>query len=308
MSEMLLNDARIEDSIEKQIKYKSEEVEVPEKKIKLKVCFIVTPIGPEGSEIRRATDGVIDSVLEPILLEFNYICKVAHRVNGQGLITSEVINDIVESDLVIANLTGLNPNVMYELALRHCTDKPIIHICDKNTILPFDIKDQRMIMYKNDMYGAVELKNILKNEIKEIEKNYKQNSNIITFTRKQKILIDSIENKDESHALQIILDAINQKIDRGTKVIRKLTVPEICIKYNILDTKNTYWYYIIDEGNKFDGDKFIFESMKLYPERNLSFVNLDKEGVIYLSAIISIEDRLKIDKIALKNGYCLAGR
>lgn len=125
---------------------------------KTKTCFIVTPIGADDSEIRRAVDGVIDAVIEPVLNSFNFGYTVAHRMVDAGSITKQVISELIESDLVICNLTNLNPNVMYELAVRHAVRKPVVCIALKGTKIPFDIQDDRVIFYENDMQGAMELR------------------------------------------------------------------------------------------------------------------------------------------------------
>lgn len=93
------------------------------------------------------------------------------------MINTQIINRIIEDDLVIANLTGNNPNVMYELCLRHVVAKPIIHICEKDTNLPFDIKDSRTIFYANDMLGVDELKHKMSAfmDVISYDKEYKDN-------------------------------------------------------------------------------------------------------------------------------------
>ena len=83
------------------------------------ICFIITPIGEEGSVIRKKTDGLIDNVLEPICNELNMEAIPAHKIDKLGSITNQVVQNVLDSKMVIANLTGLNPNVMYELAIRH---------------------------------------------------------------------------------------------------------------------------------------------------------------------------------------------
>lgn len=152
---LLSNSESLQKSVSEDLQVENKEIE---NKDKQKICFIITPIGEVNTSIRRHIEGVIDSVIVPVLEQKEYEVKVAHREHGQGLITENIINCICDADIVIANLTNLNPNVMFEVALRYCTDKPIIHICEESTILPFDIKDQRTIFYKNDMLGVKELK------------------------------------------------------------------------------------------------------------------------------------------------------
>lgn len=134
-----------------------------------KTCFIITPIGANGSPIRRKIDGVIEEVIEPVLSKLGYEVIVSHKISESGSMTNAIIKGVYESDLVIANLTGNNPNVMYEVALRHASAKPIIHITENITELPFDINDQRTIQYTDDMAGACQLKEDLKRMIQHIK-------------------------------------------------------------------------------------------------------------------------------------------
>ncbi|MEU8033019.1 hypothetical protein AB0C13_31035, partial [Streptomyces sp. NPDC049099] len=64
-----------------------------------------------------------------------------------GDINEQICRHVIESDLVIADVSGGNPNVMYELGLRHITGKPTIHIGEAGQ-LPFDIASIRTIRYQ----------------------------------------------------------------------------------------------------------------------------------------------------------------
>ena len=122
----------------------------------MKKCFIITPIGDDNSEIRRHIDGVIDLAIRPALEEYDIL--VAHRICEIGSITKQIIREMCTSDLIIANLSEKNPNVMYELAVCHCMQKPVIQIMEKtDDSLPFDIIEQRTIQYQNDPLGMKEL-------------------------------------------------------------------------------------------------------------------------------------------------------
>jgi hypothetical protein len=54
------------------------------------------------------------------------------------MIGDRVISDIINAELVVADLTELNQNAFYELGIRHSTEKPTIHVARAETTLPFD--------------------------------------------------------------------------------------------------------------------------------------------------------------------------
>lgn len=145
--------------MEKEVK-----TEISESQVK-DICFIITPIGDEGSVIRKKTDGLIDNVLEPVCNELNMEAIPAHKIDKLGSITNQVVQSVLDSKMVIANLTGLNPNVMYELAIRHAIKKPVVCIAEHGTKLPFDITTERTIFYSDDMYGATRLRSELKDKL-----------------------------------------------------------------------------------------------------------------------------------------------
>lgn len=125
-----------------------------------KKCFVITPIGNETDPIRRHIDGIIEAVIVPALGS-KYDVVVAHKITTPGPITKQVISEIYSADLVIANLTDRNPNVMYELAFRHSLGKPVIMIAEAGTALPSDIIMERTIFYRNDAAGVLELRTML---------------------------------------------------------------------------------------------------------------------------------------------------
>ncbi len=175
-------------------------------------CFIITPIGNSNSAIRRKIDGLIEEVIEPVLKELKYDVNVSHRISESGSMTNAIIKGVYESDLVIANLTGNNPNVMYEVALRHASAKPIIHITENINDLPFDINDQRTIEYTDDMAGAHKLKDDLRNMINKVDYN-KLVDNPVTLALEKRDLVNIPEGttaKDFSNVLFQLHDDIKQ--------------------------------------------------------------------------------------------------
>lgn len=71
----------------------------------------------------------------------------ADQIASPGRITKQIIDHLLNDALVIADLTDHNPNVFYELAVRHAIRKPIVQIIHKSQTIPFDVGTQRTIFY-----------------------------------------------------------------------------------------------------------------------------------------------------------------
>lgn len=181
-----------------------------------KKCFIITPLGNDTDPIRRQVDGIFDSTIAPVLEEFNYKPLLPHRLSIPGSINKQIVQMIHDSDLVIADLTNKNPNVMYELALRHCFGTPAIMIAEKGTELPFDINNQRTIFYINDAQGVLDLQDNLKKAIIEVTKDNTYESPIISVLGDMKIEKQILQNAKEksndsnTDMLKLILDRLNR--------------------------------------------------------------------------------------------------
>lgn len=179
-------------------------------------CFIITQIGDDTDPIRRHIEGIIDAALRPAL-EDKYDLVVAHRISEPGSITKQIITEIYSAKLVVANLTNRNPNVMYELALRHSLGKPVIMIAEKGTPLPSDIVMERTIFYQNDARGVIELRENIAAAEKEIDYDKTESPiyNVLHDVLKDRQIIEfsesqSISQEDDGNAT--VLKYILQKL------------------------------------------------------------------------------------------------
>ena len=116
-----------------------------DKPVKKKTCFVISPIGSADSETRERSDKALKHVFKAALEPRGYQVIRADEISVPGSITLQVLEKVLESDLVIADLTEHNPNVFYELAVRHASEKPVIHVIDATETIPFDIADLRAI-------------------------------------------------------------------------------------------------------------------------------------------------------------------
>jgi hypothetical protein len=135
-----------------------------------KNCFIISPIGEEVSEIRKRADQVFKHILTPAAQSCGYDPIRADKISEPGIITSQVIQHIVDDPLVIADLTGMNPNVFYELAIRHAIRRPLVQIVNKGDKIPFDVAGMRTIpVDHHDLDSVEEAKAEIQKQIKAVE-------------------------------------------------------------------------------------------------------------------------------------------
>lgn len=113
-----------------------------------KTCFVVCPIGSDLSPQRKHSDQTLRHIIAPVLKAAGFDDPFrADRLSESGNITRQIINHIREDSLIIADLTGHNPNVFYELAIRHCTGRPFIQMIRKGESIPFDLGPMRTIFF-----------------------------------------------------------------------------------------------------------------------------------------------------------------
>lgn len=124
----------------------------------MKDCFVIMPIGRgEQYDIHKNR---FEHIIRPAVEEFRvdgqqvYNCVRADFISRTGSITRTVIQRLYSSEVVIADLTELNPNVFYELGVRHALSNKTILLALKDTSRPFDIADLRVIEYEDRVGGA----------------------------------------------------------------------------------------------------------------------------------------------------------
>jgi hypothetical protein len=170
---------------------------------KKKICFVVSPIGEEDSDIRKRSDQILKHIIKPPVSECGYKAIRADEIDKPGMITSQVIQHIIDDPLVIADLTGHNPNVFYELAIRHAIRKPFIQIIKKGEKIPFDIGGMRTIgvdLHNPD--SVSEAKDKITEQVKSLEKD---NSSVETPI-----------------ATALDLQALNQSKDPQQKILAEI--------------------------------------------------------------------------------------
>lgn len=114
----------------------------------MKKCFLISPIGDDGSDIRVEADALL-WIAQNALAKYGFEVLRVDQIARSTLITNEIIQLIQETELCLIVLTNENPNVFYEAGRRHETGKPFIQLIRKGERLPFDVAGIRTIIYDN---------------------------------------------------------------------------------------------------------------------------------------------------------------
>lgn len=138
----------------------------------MKRCFVISPIGDEATDVRQEAD-ILFEELEKLDSLQDYEVIRADKIEKSGNVTNQVIRDVAISDLVIINLNEHNPNVYYEMAIRHCTAKPYIIVMSEEKNLGTERK-----WYFNLLFERVQLYNF--NDLEKKNKFIKKMNGIIS--------------------------------------------------------------------------------------------------------------------------------
>lgn len=129
-----------------------------------KSCFVVMAIGEYKTDDGLVTASDLRSKYDDLIKEAilkarpNLEVVRADEVSVPGTITTDIITRLMHSDYVVADVTYPNPNVFYELGLRHACKAGTVIIKDKEgPKVPFDIAHLRYVEYENSTGGLKSL-------------------------------------------------------------------------------------------------------------------------------------------------------
>ena len=186
----------------------------------MKKCFVVSPIGGEGTDIRKRADQVYKYIIAPVCEQCGFEAVRVDQINQADSITQTIIDMLLQSELVIADMTGHNPNAFYEMGFRACTKKPMIHIKEKGEKIPFDIAGIRAFDYDlTDLDAVAEVKERLEQTIKSFNIAERQNDEIVA----EDIQSEDNVNTNASQLLPILYEIQDQIVQLKTEIHNKDT-------------------------------------------------------------------------------------
>lgn len=124
-----------------------------------RLTFVLMPFTDELTEIYQT---FVKPVVESS--DFNLVCRRADDIKSNRAVIQDIWKSLCEARFVIADLTGFNANVLYELGIAHTLGKETIIIYRRGADVnfPFDLTHIRRIEYENNATGGRALENELR--------------------------------------------------------------------------------------------------------------------------------------------------
>lgn len=118
-------------------------------------CFVIMPFSerqPNRSE--GYFDELFESLIKPAAENAGFDVYTANK-DGSDVIQSTIINELMDADIVVADLTDHNPNVLFELGLRMAEEKPVAIIKSQDTGRIFDVDNMlRVFEYSQNLWPS----------------------------------------------------------------------------------------------------------------------------------------------------------
>lgn len=258
---------------------------------KKKTCFVIAPIGDAESDIRKRSDIILEFLISATVDPIGYAVTRADKISEPGVITTQIIQHIIDDDLVIADLSGQNPNVFYELAVRHAFRKPFIQIICRGEKIPFDVAGVRTIeVDHHDLKSVDEAKKEMTRQIRTMETSTKDLESPISVS----IDLDKLRHSGKSIDRQIadIFSALSMQ----NKVL--MFIQESLISFERRQMSNAFRNYALSESSR-QGRSVISPNLQKKMddlERRLVQVSAADTADNYKEEIESIQEEISLLK------------
>jgi TIR domain len=117
-----------------------------------RLCFMAVPFAPE--ELADVYDYF---VMPSIEANCDLRCERGDDAFGSNVIMDDIWRSIARARIVVADLTGRNPNVFYEVGIAHTLNKDVLLLSQSLNDVPFDLRHRRVLVYDNTPKGCKKL-------------------------------------------------------------------------------------------------------------------------------------------------------
>lgn len=233
-----------------------------------KKCGIVMPIAAmDGYPETHWKD--IKNILESAISEVDFEARMVNEADDIGVIHKRIVHNLYDNPMIVCDISGRNPNVMFELGLRLAFDKPTIIIKDEVTPYSFDTSSIEHLTYPKDLrYHKIE---VFKEELKDrIDKTYKayekDPENYSTFLKNYGDFKTPIINEKTLPLDEYMLDEIKElrsSVSQLSKNLNRNNERYLDRKNHTLNFENNHTLTYINQTTKHIDDIYFEMSQML---------------------------------------------
>lgn len=147
------------------------------------ICFVIMPfVERDDTHPPGFFKEVLNSLIIPAAKKAGFTVRTANR-QGSDVIQSTIVNELLQADLVVADLTEHNPNVLFELGMRMCEDKPVALIKATGTGRIFDVDNMLRVVEYDSCLWPTTLRDDLPNLAEHIQATWDSKDTDISYMK-----------------------------------------------------------------------------------------------------------------------------
>lgn len=268
-------------------------------------------------------DSYYSGVISHAILSSGLSPLRADEIYSTGAIIDDIHKAILNSQICIADVTGRNPNVSYELGMAHALRKPAIIITQNVKDVPFDYQHLRIITYDPMAFGwEAEFRSRVKNTIKEVLKNPSEHialRNVQTNEEKMRkhllnIFYENVVDIDQANEIFCDMQG-NALLKTSWRVKAHNPIYHLCHtvvsdKSGNIEVRKVYdkmngrelEYVVISESNTHLSYFFLFKQFKKPVQQHVVETVVYVEGFLDLDRLIESGEVIKSTH-ALEQGF-----
>lgn len=256
-------------------------------KLKCGIIMPIAPIGDYSSEHWQEVKRIIIEATEQIQ-DFNFKTEIVSNSDGEiNVIHKNIIQNIYNSDIVVCDISGRNPNVLFELGMRLTFDKPTILIKDDATDYLFDTGSIEHLTYPKDLrFGKIiNFKNELALRIKQTYQKSLEDTTYSPFLGSfGEFKVPAINQTPVSDVQQLILDEISNIRSEFNNLKREINPAKNFSRRRILlpTIIDDVIYKYVESNNDFSDPKKIITKPEFHQfmlSHDIDLVGMDAESL-----------------------------
>jgi hypothetical protein len=185
-----------------------------------KKCFVIMPFSRTQSCTKQKWTEIFERIIKPAVEESRLGYECERFVAKRGNIIKGILEGLSRANVVIADLTDNNPNVFYELGVRHTWANRTILIAQGAKHIPFDLRPYAAIFYRRNLTKVAKFKKDMKKILQDIERDPERPDNpVADFRKERNIVLFSAEKSANVKKLNALITELSFNITAVDRIL-----------------------------------------------------------------------------------------